>query len=279
MLADNLYKKIRGDKFIISGPCVLESYEKALKLAKFAQRLVEGFGFTYIFKASFDKANRTSVDSFRGVGLDEGVEIFKELSKDFLITTDVHETHQVDKIAEVVDIIQIPAFLCRQTDLLLSAGETQKVVSVKKFQLLSGQDMIRPLEKIQSTGNDKVILIERGTLVPYGNVILDVRNLIDMKKLGVPVVMDCTHTCQSLNSGQTKTSGRKEMAELYAQVAGICGIKGFFAEIYDEPELAKSDSSTSLNFSEITSLVEKVSKVINLNNDEDEEVYRGGHLG
>ena len=139
--------------------------------------------------------------------------------------------------------------------------------------------MIRPLEKIQSTGNDKVILIERGTLVPYGNVILDVRNLIDMKKLGVPVVMDCTHTCQSLNSGQTKTSGRKEMAELYAQVAGICGIKGFFAEIYDEPELAKSDSSTSLNFSEITSLVEKVSKVINLNNDEDEEVYRGGHLG
>ena len=119
MLADNLYKKIKGDKFLISGPCVLESYEKALQLAKFAQKLAEGFGFTYIFKASFDKANRTSVDSFRGVGLEEGVEIFKELSKDFLITTDVHETHQVDKIAEVVDILQIPAFLCRQTDLLL----------------------------------------------------------------------------------------------------------------------------------------------------------------
>ena len=108
-----------------------------------------------------------------------------------------------------------------------SPGETQKVVSVKKFQLLSGQDMIRPLEKIQSTGNDKVILIERGTLVPYGNVILDVRNLIDMKKLGVPVVMDCTHTCQSLNPGQTKTSGRKEM-QSYTKIAGICGIKGFF---------------------------------------------------
>ena len=178
-----------------------------------------GFWFYIYIQSSFDK-NRTSVDSFRGVGLEEGVEIFKELSKDFLITTDVHETHQVDKIGGCGHYTD--TFLCRQTDLLLS-GETQKVVSVKKFQLLSGQDMIRPLEKIQSTGNDKVILIERGTLVPYGNVILDVRNLIDMKKLGVPVVMDCTHTCQSLN-GQTKTSGRKEM-ELY--VSGICGIKGF----------------------------------------------------
>ena len=250
---------------IIAGLNVLEDDQQTVEVAEKLKKIIESQGNPFIFKASFDKANRSSVDSYRGPGLEKGLEIFKELKKSgYQLITDIHEISQVEKISEVIDIIQIPAFLCRQTDLLLSAGETQKVVSVKKFQLLSGQDMIRPLEKIQSTGNDKVILIERGTLVPYGNVILDVRNLIDMKKLGVPVVMDCTHTCQSLNAGQTKTSGRKEMAELYAQVAGICGIKGFFAEIYDEPELAKSDSSTSLNFSEITSLVGKVSKVIGL---------------
>ena len=264
MTSSKMYKDITRDKFLISGPCVLESYEKAFELAKYASKIANSYGFKYVFKASFDKANRTSVDSFRGVGLDEGIEIFKELGKDFHITTDVHETYQVEKLADVVDILQIPAFLCRQTDLLLSAGETNKIVSVKKFQLLSGQDMIRPIEKIQSTGNNNIILIERGTIIPYGNVVLDIRNLIDMKKLGVPVVMDCTHTCQSLTTGQSKTSGRKEMAELYAQTAAVCGVKGFFAEIYDEPDKAKSDSSTSLDFKQIKSLVDKTSKTIAL---------------
>ena len=233
-------------------------------IAEFVDTVCKKYGFTFIFKASFDKANRTSVNSYRGVGLEKSKEIFKALSKKFYTTTDIHTPNQAKEIADYVDIIQIPSFLSRQTDLLTAAGETNKIVNVKKFQLLAGKDMIRPIEKILSTGNNKITSTERGTLIPYGNIIVDLRNLVDMVKLGYPVIMDCTHSCQVLNEGQTKTSGRKEMAELYAQIAGICGIKGFFAEIYDEPELAKSDSSTSLNFSEITSLVGKVSKVIGL---------------
>lgn len=255
----NLYKEIKKGSFVIAGPCVMEDYDTCLKLATFAESICKKHGLTYIFKASFDKANRTSVSSYRGVGLEKSKEIFKALSKNFYVTTDIHTPDQANEIAEFVDIIQIPAFLSRQTDLLVEAGRTNKIVNVKKFQLLSGQDMIRPIEKILSTKNDKIMLTERGTMVPYGNVIVDLRNLIDMVNLGYPVVMDCTHSCQSLDVGQTCTNGRKEMASIYAQAATICGVNGYFAEIYEQPEKALCDSSTSLSFSEFETLISSIS--------------------
>jgi len=255
---DKLYDIIKSKKFIISGPCALEDYDTSLNIANFANNLCKKYGFTYIFKASFDKANRTSVNSLRGVGLEKSKEIFKELSKQFYTTTDIHTPNQADKIADYVDIIQIPAFLSRQTDILTSAGKTNKIINVKKFQLLSGKDMIRPIEKILSTNNNKIILTERGTLIPYGNMIVDLKNLVDMVNLGYPVVMDCTHACQELNPGQNETSGRKEMAPIYGQSALACGVKGFFAEIHKNPEKALSDKSTTLNFNEFNNLIKKI---------------------
>ena len=254
----DLYTQIKSGKFVIAGPCVMEDYDTCLKLATFANNLCKKYGLTYIFKASFDKANRTSVNSYRGVGLEKSKEIFKELNKQFYTTTDIHTPDQANKITEYVDIIQIPAFLSRQTDLLIESGKTDKIVNIKKFQMLSGQDMIRPIEKITSTGNDKIILTERGTMIPYGNVIVDLRNLVDMVKLGYPVVMDCTHSCQSLTIGQTHTAGRKEMSFIYAQAAAICGVTGYFAEIYKQPENALCDALTSLNFIEFEQLIKKI---------------------
>ena len=254
----NLYDKIKLGKFVIAGPCVMEDYDTCLKLATFADSICKKFGLTYIFKASFDKANRTSINSPRGIGLEKSKEIFKELSKQFYTTTDIHTPDQANEIADYVDIIQIPAFLSRQTDILLSAGETQKIVNIKKFQLLSGLDMVRPLEKVLSTNNDKIILTERGTLIPYGNMIVDLKNLVDMVNLGYPVVMDCTHSCQELNPGQNQTSGRKEMAPIYGQSALACGVKGFFAEIHENPEKALSDKSTTLNFDEFNNFINKI---------------------
>lgn len=255
---DKLYKIIKSKKFIISGPCALEDYDTSLNIANFANNLCKKYGFTYIFKASFDKANRTSINSSRGIGLEKSKEIFKELSKQFYTTTDIHTPDQANKIADYVDIIQIPAFLSRQTDILLSAGETQKIVNIKKFQLLSGLDMVRPLEKVLSTNNNKIILTERGTLIPYGNMVVDLKNLVDMVNLGYPVVMDCTHSCQELNPGQNQTSGRKEMAHIYGQSALVCGVKGFFVEIHKNPEKALSDKSTTLNFDEFNNFINKI---------------------
>lgn len=255
----NLYEKIKSGKFIISGPCVLEDYDTSLMIAKFANEICKKYGFTYIFKASFDKANRTSINSYRGVGIEMGKEILKEINKDFYTLTDIHTPSQAEIISDSVDIIQIPAFLSRQTDLLTEVSRTNKIVNIKKFQLLSGIDMIRPIEKVLSVGNEKIMLTERGTLIPYGNVIVDLRNIVDMIKLGYPVVMDCTHSCQSLNQGQTKTSGRKEMASIYAQSAMICGVGGYFAEIYKNPEEALCDSATSLSFEQFDDLVKKIS--------------------
>ena len=192
------------------------------------------------------------------MGLEKSKEIFKELSKQFYTTTDIHTPDQANEIADYVDIIQIPAFLSRQTDILTSAGETNKIINIKKFQLLSGKDMVRPVEKILSTNNNKIILTERGTLIPYGNMIVDLKNLVDMVNLGYPVVMDCTHACQELNPGQNQTSGRKEMASIYGQAALACGVKGFFAEIHKNPEKALSDKSTTLNFNEFNNLINKI---------------------
>jgi 2-dehydro-3-deoxyphosphooctonate aldolase (KDO 8-P synthase) len=190
--------------------------------------------------------------------LEKSIEIFSELNKKFYTTTDIHLPEQAKKLMDCIDIIQIPAFLSRQTDLLVAAAETGKIVNIKKFQLLSGKDMARPIEKVLSTGNDKITLTERGTLIPYGNMVVDLKNIVDMVNLNYPVIMDCTHACQELTPGQSKTSGRKEMASIYAQAAKICGVKGYFSEIYPNPSLAKSDSSTSLDYDEFENLIKNI---------------------
>jgi len=259
---DSLYEKFKNDRIIIAGPCVLEDYDKALTFANFASSVCEKYGFTYVFKASFDKANRTSINSYRGTGIEKGIEIFKALSESFYTLTDFHTPEQADLIADHVDIIQIPAFLCRQTDMLVAAAKTGKIVNIKKFQMLAGKDMLRPIEKVLSANNDKITLTERGTLIPYGNLILDLKNIVDMLGFGFPVVMDCTHTCQTLHPNQEKTSGRIEMAPIYAQAAAICGVKSFFAEIYDDPRCAKSDAETSLTFEKFEDLTHKIDKTM-----------------
>lgn len=261
---NKLYEKFKSGKVIIAGPCVLEDYEKSLMLANFANEICNKYGFTYVFKASFDKANRTSINSYRGTGIEKGIEIFKELNKNFYTLTDFHTPDQAKLIADYVDVIQIPAFLCRQTDMLTAAASTGKIVNIKKFQMLSGKDMSMPIEKILSANNNKIVLTERGTIIPYGNLILDLRNVIDMIELGYPVMMDCTHTCQSLKPNQETTSGNVELAPIYAQAAAICGVKSFFAEIYENPIEAKSDSSTSLDFASFENLVKKVNNIIKI---------------
>lgn len=261
---NDLYENFKNGRVIIAGPCVLEDYEKSFKFANFAKSVCEKFGFSYVFKASFDKANRTSISSFRGVGIENGIEIFKEIGKDFYTLTDFHTPDQAELIADFVDVVQVPAFLCRQTDMLIAAARTNKIVNIKKFQMLSGKDMSRPVEKIVSLNNQKIVLTERGTLIPYGNMILDLKNIVDMMSLGFPVVMDCTHTCQELHPNQEKTSGRIEMAPIYAQAAAACGVKNFFAEIYDEPRKAKSDADTSLDFEKFHDLVNKANKILEI---------------
>ena len=261
-MSNHLYEDLKSGKVIVAGPCVLEDYDKSLMLANFANEVCKKHGFTYVFKASFDKANRTSINSYRGTGIEKGIEIFKEIGKSFNTLTDIHTPDQASVIADYVDIIQIPAFLCRQTDMLISAAQTNKIVNIKKFQMLSGKDMVRPIEKVLSAGNDKIVLTERGTIVPYGNLFVDLRNIVDMLETGFPVMMDCTHSCQSLSPSQEKTSGRIDLAPIYAQAAAVCGVKTFFAEIYDDPSKAKSDSETSLSLEAFEDLVTKVNKVI-----------------
>ena len=245
-----MYEKLKQKKFIIAGPCVIESENLCFEIAEKAGNLCKKYGFFYIFKASFDKANRTSIKSFRGPGIDKGIEILGKVKEKFKIpvTTDIHESWQADKVKDVVDIIQIPAFLCRQTDLLLSAGRTGKIINIKKAQFLSGKDMIYPVEKVKSTGNDKVILTERGTMFGYGNLVVDFRNIVDMKDIGVPVVFDATHSTQKPGALQGKSGGDRKYTPYLTYCADACGVNGFFFEVHPEPDKALSDAANSIDF-------------------------------
>ena len=240
---EELYSKIREGLFVISGPCVIEDEETVMYLAEHIAEICQRLGITYIFKASFDKANRTSVDSFRGPGLEGGLRILEKVKQSFglPITTDVHETAQVAAVAEVVDIVQIPAFLCRQTDLLVAAGNSGKIVNVKKGQFLAGQDMQYPAEKVASTGNKKIMLTERGNSFGYANLVVDLRNLVEMRAFGYPVVMDVTHSTQKPGGLGGKSGGNREMAPYLSAAAAAVGVDGFFFEVHHQPERALSD--------------------------------------
>ncbi|AFM04268.1 3-deoxy-8-phosphooctulonate synthase [Bernardetia litoralis DSM 6794] len=238
-----LYERLQKETFLIAGPCVIENEELLFEVAEKMVELSKKMGFLYIFKASFDKANRTSMDSYRGPGLEKGLEAIAKIKAKYQIpvTTDIHEAYQAEIAAEVVDILQIPAFLCRQTDLLLKSGETGKIVNIKKAQFLTGRDMIYPAKKVESTGNKQIMLTERGTSFGNHNLVVDFRNIIDMQEMGYPVVMDVTHSVQKPSANNGTTGGNREYIPYFAKAAAAMGVKGFFMETHPNPDNALSD--------------------------------------
>ena len=255
-----LYQKLIASPFIIAGPCVIESEEMLFEVAEELLRLQGIFNIPIIFKASFDKANRTSVHSYRGLGIEKGVQLLVAVKKKYHlpITTDIHESWQVAAVAEVVDILQIPAFLCRQTDLLLEAGKSKKIVNIKKAQFLSGKDMQFPAEKVASTGNTKILLTERGNIYGYNNLVVDFRNIPKMQSFGYPVVMDCTHAVQRLGGSNGKTDGNREFVPAMAYAAKAFGANGYFFEVHPNPDLAKSDGPNMLFLKDFERVLEKL---------------------
>ena len=234
---------------LMAGPCVIESEEHVNRMADAIAAMAREAGFPYVFKASFDKANRTSVKSFRGPGAEEGLAILSRLrARGFSVVTDIHEPAQAGAAAGAVDILQIPAFLCRQTDLLVEAGRTGKIVNVKKGQFVSPNDMANAVEKVASTGNRQVVLTERGSSFGYNNLVVDMRGLRIMARQA-PVVFDATHSVQLPGGAGSSSGGQPEFIEPLASAAVATGISGIFVEVHDEPEKALSDGDNALRLS------------------------------
>ena len=245
-----------GRLTFIAGPCVIESRAMALSIARKLTSLAAKLGVGYVFKASFDKANRTSVDSFRGPGLEKGLEILAEIRSTFgvPVLTDIHEPWQAKRVAEVCDILQIPAFLARQTDLVVAAGETGAVVNVKKGQFMAPEDMAQVIRKIESTGNRRIVLCERGSSFGYRNLVADMRSLLIMRELGYPVVMDATHAVQRPGGLGTGSGGDGKYAPALARAAVATGVDGVFMETHVNPKVAKSDAANAIRLSEVERL-------------------------
>jgi 2-dehydro-3-deoxyphosphooctonate aldolase (KDO 8-P synthase) len=250
--------RIGGDNplFLIAGPCVIESAEHALSVARTLKALADKLRIPFIFKASYDKANRSSLASFRGPGLKKGLEVLKAIKAELgvPVLSDVHETSQVGKAADVLDVIQIPAFLCRQTDLILEAAATGKPLNIKKGQFLSPQDMHNVVDKALSRGNDKIILTERGTSFGYNNLVLDVRSVAIMKAWGFPVVVDASHSVQKPGGQGASSGGDSEFIPILAKAGVSAGADGLFIEVHDNPPLALSDAYNSLKLTELEPL-------------------------
>jgi 2-dehydro-3-deoxyphosphooctonate aldolase (KDO 8-P synthase) len=232
-----------GPLVLIAGPCVIESEEHVLRLA----RAIGEIAGPFVFKASFDKANRTSISGYRGPGLKEGLRILARVKREgHPVLTDIHEPAQAAPAAEVADILQIPAFLCRQTDLLLEAGRTGKIVNIKKGQFVAPHDMRFAAEKVASTGNTKILLTERGSCFGYNNLVVDMRGLRIMREFGWPVIFDATHSVQLPSASGTASGGQPQFIEPLARAAVAAGIDGLFVEVHDAPEKALSDGANAL---------------------------------
>ena len=246
--------------FIIAGPCVIESAELLDVVAAELKRISEQFDVPVWFKASFDKANRTSIHSFRGPGLERGLQMLADVKTKYglPLLTDVHESFQAEAAGEVVDVLQIPAFLCRQTDLLVAAARTGKTVNIKKAQFLSGDDMRYPVEKCREAGCREVWLTERGNIYGYNNLVVDFRNIPLMHRWVDRVVMDCTHSVQRPDGAGGKTGGDREFVPQMALAAKVFGANGFFFETHPDPEKALSDGPNMLYLKDLESLVKKL---------------------
>ena len=246
--------------FLIAGPCVIESEAHACSLAERIVGLCAELKLPYIFKASYDKANRTSLGSYRGPGLREGLKALANIKRRVRvpILTDVHEPGQVQAAAEVADVLQIPAFLCRQTDLLLAAGRSGRAVNIKKGQFLSPWEIERAIEKVASTGNKNILVTERGTCFGYNNLVVDMRSFAILRGFGYPVVFDATHSLQLPGGGGQQSGGQREFVEPLVCAGVAAGADGLFMEVHDNPEAALSDAATQLPLSRLKPLLEKV---------------------
>ena len=245
---------------IIAGPCVIESQDCLNEVAEELVRLKKKYGLDIIFKSSFDKANRTSITSYRGPGLEKGLNMLNDIREKYglKLLTDIHESYQAAPAGEVVDVLQIPAFLCRQTDLLVAAAKTGKVVNIKKAQFLSGMDMEYPVQKVRESGSDKVWLTERGNMYGYNNLAVDFRNIADMKKFTDIVIMDCTHSVQRPGAAGGKTGGNREFVPAMALAAKAFGATGYFFEIHPDPEKALSDGPNMLALKDFEKVIKSL---------------------
>ncbi len=247
-------------KRFVAGPCVIESAELLDKVAETLVGINERLGVDIIFKASFDKANRTSLTSYRGVGLDKGLQMLDDVKRKWglRLCTDIHEAWQAAPAGEVIDVLQIPAFLCRQTDLLVAAAATGRIVNIKKAQFLSGEDMKYPYEKAVKSGAEEVWLTERGNMYGYNNLVVDFRNIADMLKIAPTVMMDCTHSVQRPGAAGGKTGGNREFVPAMAQAAKAFGANGFFFEVHPNPDNALSDGPNMLHLEELEGVVKSL---------------------
>jgi 2-dehydro-3-deoxyphosphooctonate aldolase (KDO 8-P synthase) len=253
-----------GNLFLIAGPCVIESEEHAIRIAEIIKGVARALGFPFIFKASYDKANRTSIRSFRGPGIKEGLRILKKIKNDLNIPvlTDVHETADVGKVAEVVDVLQIPAFLSRQTDLVVAAALSGRAVNIKKGQFMSPWDMRHVVEKCRDAGNTQVFLTERGSSFGYNNLVVDMRSLAIMRNYA-PVVFDATHSvqlpsAQADDKGPTVSGGQPEFIPVLARAAVAAGVDGVFMEVHDNPKEAKSDGANALESTHLRGVLKEL---------------------
>ena len=245
---------------IIAGPCVIESEELLDCVAQELVRINRELGTNIIFKASFDKANRTSISSFRGPGLEKGLQMLADIKSRYglRLLTDIHESYQASPVGEVVDVIQIPAFLCRQTDLLVAAAKTGKTVNIKKAQFLSGKDMRYPVEKAKDSGAKEVWLTERGNCLGYNNLVVDFRNIPDMLEIVPRVIMDCTHSVQRPGGSDGKTGGDRRFVPSMALAAKAFGATGYFFEVHPDPDRGLSDAANMLELSKLENLIKEL---------------------
>lgn len=251
-------------KFIwIAGPCVIESEEMVLEMAGKLKEMAERLNLDYYFKASFDKANRTSIRSFRGPGIEEGLKILQKVKDTWnvKIATDIHEPWQAQKAAQTADIIQIPAFLCRQTDLLAAAAQTGKKINVKKAQFLAPWDMANVVGKLEESGNRDLMLCERGTSFGYNTLVVDMTGIVEMKKLGYPVVFDATHSVQKPGGKGNATGGNREYVEYLAKAALAAGADALFMEVHPDPDKALSDGPNMVPLGELEAMMERMIRV------------------
>lgn len=252
-----------GNLSFVLGPCVVESTQHALFMAQEIKGICSHVGVDFVYKSSFDKANRSSIESFRGEGMEFGLEILSQVKKEvgIPVLTDVHEPWQVEKTAEVADILQIPAFLCRQTDLLVAAARSGKAVNVKKGQFLSPWDAKNIVEKLQAAGCEKILLTERGASFGYNNLVVDFRSFPVMRSFGVPVVFDVTHSLQLPGGLGKATGGQSEYIENFARAGVACGVDAVFMEVHDDPKNAPSDGPNQLPLSRLEGLLKKLKQI------------------